>query len=112
MSGEVRATLRSSSPAAVLVAEGAGGSGRHVEPHARRGARADRARRIDTFGRKQLDLVTMALMDDEPDGPMHEFVPLLADGRIVVLRIFAFGEMERVEPRPNSVTRDLTARTV
>ena len=48
----------------------------------------------------------MALTDDEPDGPMREFVPQLAEGRIVVLRIFAFGEMERVESRPNSVTRD------
>ena len=79
-------------------------------PRSRRGL-LDRARRIDTFSRKQLDLVAMALPDDEPDGPMCEFVPLLADGRIVVPRIFAFGEMERVEPRPNSVTRDLIART-
>ncbi len=51
-------------------------------------------------------------MNDEPDGPRSEFCPLLADGRIVGPRIFAFGELERVESRPNSVTHDLTARTV
>jgi hypothetical protein len=85
--------------------------GCHVEPYAGLEDRETGLSESINFSSKQPDLVKMVLMDDEPDGPMREFVPLLANGMIVVPRVFASGGMERIGTRRNSVPLDLTART-